>query len=183
VKAIATGYMFFENLYFSNNTFMLIGSDGSQALDAERWIKCWPGFSDREYTVSVLRDGAEACAFCQSNLFFRNIVCAIMITDFLPKYETHLYHMLENLLGIWATMDELLPQGLERDSWPQFLILPQNKQHEFGGATLSLIRSVFPHIRMIDSDRFYQLSDSRTALRLQRVIASDRSGCDHWGSQ
>jgi len=182
---LASGFIYFKNLYFLNNTFFLVeqASATERTLHAEHWIKDWPGTARRNFGVSVVQGWEAVCNVTKSTDSVRHIERAIMITDFLPKYEPHLYHMLENMLGAWATLDHFLPADVERHTWPEFLILPQNNQQEFGigGATISLIHAIFPRIRIMDEDRFTKISSVGSGVQLREVVASDRSGCDHGG--
>ena len=109
---------------------------------------------------------------------------SIMITDFLPHYTPHLYHMMENLLGIWAAWCEFIDQrgsGITHAS-PEWLILPQNSLQSLGTrsarATRGLVRAVFPEIKIIDSRALRSLGQ-RGAVHFPKLIASDRSAAEH----
>jgi hypothetical protein len=178
---LATGFVFFNNLYFLNGSFLLVEEDNATqpTINVENWIKYRPEGVARYFGVSAVKD--FPCNVSNSTVAMRHIDSAIMITDFLPQYEPHLYHMIENMLGVWATLDHFLGAGLERGTWPDFLVLPQNNQHEFGDATVALIRAMFPRIQIMDQDRFSSLTTHGAGLHFRQVVASDRSGVDHGG--
>jgi len=109
---------------------------------------------------------------------------SIMITDFLPHYTPHLYHMMENLLGIWATWRDLIDQrgsGIT-SAPPEWLVLPQHSiqslETRSGRATRGLVRAVFPEIKIIDSRALRSLGQ-RGAVYFPKLVASDRSAADH----
>jgi hypothetical protein len=109
---------------------------------------------------------------------------SIMITDFLPHYTPHLYHMMENLLGIWATWREFIDQrgsGMTFAS-PEWLVLPQNSiqslETRSARATRGLVRAVFPEIKLIDSRALRGLGQ-RGLVYFPQLVASDRSAAEH----
>jgi hypothetical protein len=89
--------------------------------------------------------------------------------------QPHLYHMVENLLGLWPTY-----QHFAKEKNPTCLVLPQNTNREFGHSTKALVEAIFPGMLVIDKDVFMNLIQ-RTALHFEWVVASDRSATDHGG--
>jgi hypothetical protein len=183
LEFLATGFCMLQNVYFVNGSFFLVEPENASdpALDVGNWIKERPGAAARDFGVSVVPGWEAVCNASQPFDSLRHIESAIMITDFIPQFEPHLYHMLENMLGVFSTLDHFLQSDVERGNWPEFLVLPQNNQQEFGSATVSLIRALFPRTRIMDQARFRMLTKRGVGLHLKKVVASDRSGADHGG--
>lgn len=146
---LATGYVFTRNLYFVDGSFFLVEDESATepTLNVENWIK--ERVAARSFGVSVVQGWGAVCNRSNQNQIrsnqnqtskpldsLRRIESAILITDFLPKYQPHLYHMLENMIGAWATLERFLGAEVQREAWPDFLVLPQNNQSEFGTATV-----------------------------------------------
>ena len=187
-QELASGYTYFENIYYANRTFLLVrglATDTvkwalmSQAESMQRWgepgryaSKEERGFGSRR----VHLDSPEL-VHASASLSLRP---SIMISDFLPRLTPHLYHMLENLLGIWATSQMFMINRAGHPIEPALMLLPQNSFSEFSHATLSLVGALFPGIRFIDRKGFSQLFDGHL-VHFSRLVASDRSAADHGG--
>jgi len=186
---LASGYSYFQNIYFVNRHFVFV--KGGYRLDPSQWAimsevesrRRW-GQPERFARAEVRGFGFRIIDQNATTWWNRSKAISmepsIMLTDFLPKFTPHLYHLLENFLGIWATCRSFMVNTTGSPVQPKFLLLPQNSIAEFGESSRGLIKSLFPEVRVIDQRDFRILSKDRI-VRFSMMVASDRSAADHGG--
>ena len=187
-QELASGYAYFENIYYANRTFLLVSGRG---IDTLRWALMSKTESMQRWGEPSRYASQEARGFGRRQVHLNSselahastalsLLPSIMISDFLASFTPHLFHMLENLVGIWATAQTFMIDGSGHAVQPALMLLPQNSIREFSPATLSLIGTLFPGIRVIDRRDLRRLLDGRL-VHLGRLVASDRSAADHGG--
>ena len=83
---------------------------------------------------------------------------AVVISDLSPGFVPHLYHMAENLLGLWPTYEEYAGSRT-----PRWLVLPHNAGRELNPAVMALADAIFPGMLVIDEDMLKHVA-KKTAL-------------------
>eukprot|EP00802_Teleaulax_amphioxeia_P001865 Tamp_01867.p1 GENE.Tamp_01867~~Tamp_01867.p1 ORF type:complete len:1322 (+),score=37.69 Tamp_01867:148-4113(+) len=186
---LASGYTFWQNMYLVNRSFIFV--QGPHPLDMTAWaimsesesLRRW---GDPSRYASPQMRGFTSKIVEPNHMTEWNwtapiaVEPAIMITDFIPKFTPHLYHMLENLVGIWATSRAFMVNASSHANEPTWLLLPQNTRSELAESTRELILLMFPGIRVLDQIDFRRCSP-RQLFSFSKMVASDRSAADHGG--
>jgi hypothetical protein len=186
---LASGYTYWQNMYLVNRSFVFV--QGLHRLDITAWAIMSESESRRRWGdpgryASHATRGFHAKIVGPSETAEWNwtapiaVEHTIMITDFIPKFTPHLYHMLENLIGIWATIRAFRINASSLANEPKWLLLPQNVRSELKGSTRELISLMFPGITVVDRNDFRRLSPRRI-FYFSIMVASDRSAADHGG--
>ena len=187
-QQVASGYTYFENMYYANSTFILVRG---LEIDSRRWALMsneesmlrWgePGrFASREHRGFGSRLINPNASMLVDMPVCTSVSHSIMITDFLPSFNSHLFHMLEHLVGIWATAKTFMVNSSGHSIDPDFIFLPQNSLSEIGDTTQSLVATLFPGCRVLDRETFGKFSSGRL-IHFRSLVASDRSAADHGG--
>ena len=193
---LASGYTYFENVYIIERQFVMIQKQGGAPLDPDSWAPIHlerqqengvggHAFEKRWWLGSrVWNEPSNVEEECQhtsngtspSNLgMVIKIPGAVVISDPLPGFVPHLYHMAENLLGLWPTYEEYA--GSKTPCW---LVLPHNAKRELNPAVMALAEAIFPGMLVIDEEMLRHVT-KMTALDFEWVVHADRRAADHGG--
>lgn len=188
------GANYIKNLYLRNEEFILLAGGGKLSLqhfngqdDANRtsFHKEGSGLIDNEEETVVIINGEELLlqprgsvqtSFSEPVRQVINGLSVIVMDNHGPPHNwmNHYYHVMEHLLGVWATLQTI---GRKGDQVAQVTFTEIQKiDHVADDFLATLMAAAFPKAKFIGGTDF--LAASRHGLvRMEAAITSNRLGC------